>query len=250
MYVGIEMSNESEVDDLDLSTSFFMNNDEELHAETLPNPDTGYELLYEGGPADLTVYMAHILLFQYSVRHSLTSKALQELLDMMSVFVPQASLPKSVRQLKKFFVSAYSEQCPRMQKYCNLCQDLIGCDDEDEKCACDAGHSEFITIPVGPQIKTRLESELCTPRGSIIYIYNLCNSVPEVLKAVKTPRCPSLFPIRDIHDGRKYRELHEFVSQENLTLTVNTDGVALFKSSSVSMWPIWILINELPVSMR
>ena len=26
----------------------------------------------------------------------------------------------------------------------------------------------------------------------------------------------------------------------------NTDGVAIFKSSKCSLWPIWIVINELP----
>ena len=34
--------------------------------------------LYEGAPADLSVFQGHLLLFQFSIRHSLTSKALQE----------------------------------------------------------------------------------------------------------------------------------------------------------------------------
>lgn len=55
--------------------------------------------------------------------------------------------------------------------------------------------------------------------------------------------------IGDIYGGRKYQELKEF-TQDNLTLVINTDGVQLFKSSSVSMWPIWVVINELPASMR
>ena len=56
--------------------------------------------------------------------------------------------------------------------------------------------------------------------------------------------------IQDICDGRKYRELGQFINEGNLTLTVNTDGVQLFKSSSVSMWPIWVIINELPMCVR
>lgn len=56
--------------------------------------------------------------------------------------------------------------------------------------------------------------------------------------------------VKDVHGGLKYKELKRFTSLKNLTLTVNTDGVQLFKSSTVSMWPIWILINELPVIMR
>lgn len=58
--------------------------------------------------------------------------------------------------------------------------------------------------------------------------------------------------IRDIHDGNQYRQHYEFVSQSpgNLTLLANTDGVQLFKSSKVSMWPIWLVINELPPALR
>lgn len=63
-------------------------------------------------------------------------------------------------------------------------------------------------------------------------------------------QCETSSSVRDLHDGRKYRELEAFTSKGNLTLTVNTDGVQLFKSSTVSMWPIWVIINELPVTLR
>ena len=54
--------------------------------------------------------------------------------------------------------------------------------------------------------------------------------------------------IRDIQHGEKYREVGSFLSHlGNLTLLMNTDGVQIFKSSSVSIWPIWVVINELVV---
>lgn len=34
--------------------------------------------------------------------------------------------------------------------------------------------------------------------------------------------------------------------ENNLSFAFNTDGVPLFKSSKVSMWPVYILVNELP----
>ena len=50
--------------------------------------------------------------------------------------------------------------------------------------------------------------------------------------------------IYDITSGRKYQEMRSFTSEPtNVTLLMNTDGVQLFKSSSVSMWPIWIVIG-------
>ena len=36
----------------------------------------------------------------------------------------------------------------------------------------------------------------------------------------------------------------------HLSMQLNTDGVALFKSSRVSIWPIFMTLNELPFSLR
>ena len=50
-----------------------------------------------------------------------------------------------------------------------------------------------------------------------------------------------------------YRELvvDGFMSnQNNITLTWNTDGVPLYKSSKLSIWPFFLVINELPYLQR
>ena len=59
--------------------------------------------------------------------------------------------------------------------------------------------------------------------------------------------------ICDIYDGAAYQKYGEFLSKENpahTSLLCNTDGVALFRSSKFSIWPIWLVINELPPSQR
>ena len=104
-------------DDLDFNASFFMESDNEEdisttdttnpkeHTDTT-NPDLPRERpLYSGAPDGLTEYMAHLLLFQYSTRHSLTGRALQELLQLLIIFLPAgARIPKSVRKLKQYFL--------------------------------------------------------------------------------------------------------------------------------------------------
>ena len=53
--------------------------------------------------------------------------------------------------------------------------------------------------------------------------------------------------IRDMFDGQDYRENTEFLKgKANVTFTVNTDGVAIYKSSKVEIWPTWLQINEMP----
>ena len=57
--------------------------------------------------------------------------------------------------------------------------------------------------------------------------------------------------ISDIWDGEEYKKHEEFLSKpHNISLTCNTDGVSIYKSSKISIWPAWFVINELPPSLR
>lgn len=140
-------------DDMDISTSFFQSSDDDdsVHHSNL---------LYKGAPPDLTEYITNLLLFQYSVRHSLTSKALKDLLCLVAVLLPKdAKIPKSVNQLKKYFTDLYSEQQPNLQAYCPCCHKLLS---KSEACSCPSKSEQFISIPIGPQVKARLESKVAT----------------------------------------------------------------------------------------
>lgn len=53
--------------------------------------------------------------------------------------------------------------------------------------------------------------------------------------------------IQDVYDGEAYKEHAAFLANPaNISLVCNTDGVALFTSSTVEIWPVWLSINELP----
>lgn len=61
--------------------------------------------------------------------------------------------------------------------------------------------------------------------------------------------------IHDIYDGYEYRKYIQsgFLSarnKANVSLTLNTDGVEIYKSSKCSLWPVWLQINELPQTQR
>ena len=60
--------------------------------------------------------------------------------------------------------------------------------------------------------------------------------------------CDSL---RDVCDGWEYLRHKHFVGKpEHVTFLLNTDGVSLFRSSSTSLWPIWLAVNELLPQVR
>ncbi|KAK3098757.1 hypothetical protein FSP39_022815, partial [Pinctada imbricata] len=59
---------------------------------------------------------------------------------------------------------------------------------------------------------------------------------------------------RDVIDGSLYRTLVQnngpLSNPDNISFTFNTDGAPVFKSSKTSIWPIYLMINELPYRMR
>ena len=60
--------------------------------------------------------------------------------------------------------------------------------------------------------------------------------------------------IRDIYDGKGYRDFVTSLSESDrhryVTTIFNTDGKPLFKSSAYSIWPIFLMVNELPFNVR
>ena len=60
--------------------------------------------------------------------------------------------------------------------------------------------------------------------------------------------------IEDIYDGLVYEKHFKnygfLANPDNISFFWNTDGVPLFKSSNISIWPIFLIINELEPSLR
>ena len=53
--------------------------------------------------------------------------------------------------------------------------------------------------------------------------------------------------ITDIRDGDMYKRFRE---TDSYTLSINTDGVSPFQFSKRTIWPIYLVLNELPVKIR
>lgn len=64
----------------------------------------------------------------------------------------------------------------------------------------------------------------------------------------------SISSIRDVYDGRMYREFVSSLPAEEktnfVTGVINSDGAQPFEKSPTSLWPIYIMLNELPVKER
>ena len=60
--------------------------------------------------------------------------------------------------------------------------------------------------------------------------------------------------IEDVYDGGLYQREFKpggFLSEPyNISVKLDTDGVAIFHSSQFGVWPLFLLVNELPPAMR
>ena len=138
------------------------------------------------------------------------------------------------------------------------------------------------TRPASKKNDGRLE--LCTLTYTYTYVLNLCHRRMQLCNtlttlyiqykvhggAFDTPikviqidpdtwlalqerfKCPSSEgALRDVYDGEGYKQHSRFLSQPaNISLLLNTDGVAIYRSSKISIWPVWAVVNELPPTLR
>ena len=89
----------------------------------------------------------------------------------------------------------------------------------------------FIHLPIAIQIKSYLEHS---------------NLSEDLIKEKESPD-----KISDINSGALYEGIYKkFLGKRFLSLLFNTDGVSLYKSSSVSFWPLQCAINEVVPEKR
>lgn len=56
--------------------------------------------------------------------------------------------------------------------------------------------------------------------------------------------------IKDVYDGTLYEEIVNKEQTKFFTFLLNTDGVELCEKSNLSIWPFFLVINELPLEIR
>ncbi len=62
--------------------------------------------------------------------------------------------------------------------------------------------------------------------------------------------------LSDIRDGEIYKKLldsedgHLFKENKAFSFLINTDGISFCKKSKLAIWPVFLVINELPLDIR
>ena len=197
--------------------------------------------LYTG--ATITVKITMILLLAFAVRHKLSNEAISDLLYIIDLICPKPNFCcRSVYKFKGYF--SFMVNTINLCYYCPACSALVSpaistiCSVCNETYKSLKDLSYFIHISISNQIQALF--------SRIKFVTALRHRFQRQKQHEGN--------YEDIYDGSLYKNLMKPGSilrdGNNLSLMWNVDGVPLFKSSKYSLWPMYLLINELPYKQR
>lgn len=189
-----------------------------------------------------------LLIMKYCIEHNLSQTAISDLLKLINMIFHKNILPDSRYFIDKLFNKSdyveYHAVCPKCNSYlgtydrrsmrpenksCEVCQTTVVVNDSTFK-------NFFIIMNPASEIKALLEA------NETYYNHVVNERIYE--KGV----------YKDIYDGGEYRKLIKTVQNDSknsyATISFNSDGSPVFESSTYAIWPIQIMVNELPFDVR
>ena len=197
------------------------------------------DLLYNN--SKITKDEATLLLIGYMAKNKLTRNASENLLKLLNFFLPtDTTISESIYALKKSIPCTTTVTSKHY--YCQECETYIGkvgkgkshqcekCNATKTQAKLDLSASYFLIFSIKAQLEFMLRSK------------DLAVQLFEKLVQRNSSKQYN-YPLKDIVDGKMYKGLE--LDQLDFSCCVNTDGVPVFKSSTFSIWPILISVNEL-----
>ncbi len=235
------ISPEEDADDLEFDIGYSAQSAHNDDAKIHPGTDTTSSPVSPGH--FLTVGMSLTLILLFSIVHVNSAAQLQDLLTLVGLHCMQNHPAyNSIYKFKSFFSDMKSPVVKHY--YCKNCftsvdAECVTCPNKFCLKTLDSTSKSYhLQIPVAAQLQTLFK------RKDFI----------EGLKYKQHRHKKVAQNIEDIYDGEIYSKLSqpgEILSLPfNISFTWNTDGVPVFKSSKLSLWPIYLMVNELPPKMR
>lgn len=200
--------------------------------------------LFEGSPYTLGVVI--LLICCFVIRFRLPDEAISYLLRLLACILPLGhTLSGSLYHFRKTIRLFTDCLIPSLTYHCNSCYEIVG--KNEKNCpSCNNSLTESRSRAYFMQLK--LVSQL----QALWKNKEFCDMVRkhrfEHFENNKEDK------LSDIYDGLLYKRLFQndgiLSSPNNLSFSLNTDGAPLFKSSNISIWPVYMLINELPITQR
>lgn len=215
--------------------------DQEILNNYRQNPDQNIndfrnnQPLYRGAP--VTVGSSMLMNLALAMNHNLNQSCISDIIECINLHCIKTDLKKnSLYKFNKYFNLSDSKYYKHY--YCSECTHML--ESETSKCPSCQDNNEvsyFTEMPFLEQLQTLYKR----------------NGFYNSLQDGFDNRQNLSDSINDLYDGHLYQTFIQngFLSnRNNISLSWYTDGVPVFKSSKVSMWPLCFSINELPFKER
>lgn len=181
-----------------------------------------------------------LMIFKHAIKSNLSFTAMVSLIEMVNMFFERPVLPHSRYQLGKLF----SEHGTEMSFHfiCGKCSTVH----EVAQSYAQSSHCQ----KCGWALASSVNSE------SFFVLLDVPSQLRKVLKNCSfldlTKPLSQSSNLSDICDGELYRKFVSATVDEGhrISFTLNADGTPLFSSSNTSIWPIQLLVNEVPIMQR
>lgn len=196
--------------------------------------------LYPGSKITVGAFM--LLLAVFTSKFNITGDGIEMLLKLIGMILPEGhNLCNTLYAFKKYFT--HLKNPLKKHYYCPYCCCYIE-DKTLEKCPnnhCSkdqpAQKHYFLEVPMVYQIQNFFKQDGFDEKLQYRFQYLTTSG-----------------KFRDIYDGSVYQNLvindGPLSSSDNISFTFNADGAPVFKSSKLSIWPLYLMINELPYKNR
>lgn len=181
-----------------------------------------------------------LMVFKHALKNNLTLTGLSNLIDLINLIFEQPVLPQSRYRITKLLEK--SDTSMAFHHFCKKCFTEINQVD-----------------PSSPSQCPRCSTVTNVSRISDATFFVLLNVESQLQKLLKkcdlldlTKPLPHKGTLSDIWDGEMYRNF-VFSTREfghRISFSLNADGTPIFKSSGTAIWPIQLIINELPAEHR
>ena len=208
-------------------------------SDNYPAEDNDKRPLFPGSSVTIGSFM--LLLALFTTKYNLIGDATQQLLNILSFVLPSGHiLCNTLHDFKMFFKKLKNPLI--FHYYCPHCHSVVK-DQAVKECPHDKCGKQFDIASYF--IEMPLKDQLQTLFGQEGFYDNLQH---------RFQRQVPFGSYEDIYDGELYQSHFQnggFLREKtNLSFTFNTDGAAVFKSSNVSVWPLFLVINKLPYKLR
>lgn len=223
-------------------------NEEHNSSETMYSLLSSFqnEMLPNG---DVSKAAALVLIMSFVTAHGIPWSALDDLLHIMNILFGSEVLPRSKHMLRKLW--SQKLQCATHYYYCEFCECVLKpAEENDDQLVC-------------PNCQKSYGQSSLRNKGHFFTLLSLSDQVKHVvgktsqklfenLQMLNSRAAEDTLNVTDITSAQIYKSLKSSGALKwgDLTVTFSTDGSPVFNSSRASVWPIQLIINEVPAPER